>query len=291
MKKVAGEEFCLRHRNGAVSKLGRGENRIMSEIKEIRISEISVSELNVRKDLQAGIEDSTLDDLAKSIHEKGLLNPITVLYRNGKYELIVGQRRYLACQLLGWKTIPAIVRTDLKDVDAKILSLIENVHRADLHPLNKARAYQQIYEIYGTYTRVSKETGVSMTTVQRYLYILKLAPSIQKLLTTSDGPIGICTLSKLAELFPSFDDQEYVLLRIRGFKQQVQLEILKRSEGNIAKIDMLCEQALGGCFNIIICRGIDECPYIPDECLEEIKRLIAQTKLAAITIKPASKKG
>ena len=246
--------------------------------KEIPISEIIISKLNVRKNLQSGTEDSTLDDLAKSIFERGLINAITVLDKNEKYELIVGQRRYLACQLLGWKTIPAIVRTNLKDIDARILSLIENVHRADLHPTDKARAYQQIYETLGTYTRVSKETGVSTSTIKRYILLLKLAPSIQQFLTTSDGPAGICTLSKLAEMFPSFEDQEYVLERLHGFKQQVQLEILKRSQGDIGKIDMLCDQALGGCFNIFMCRGLDGCPLIPKQCLEEVKRTISEAK-------------
>ena len=90
-------------------------------------------------------------------------------------------------------------------------------------------------------------------------------------------------------MFPSFESQEDVLERIRGFKQQVQLEILKRSEGNIDQIDILCERALGGCFNVIICRGIDECPHIPKERLEDVKRLIAQIK-SPIAIKLTGKK-
>ena len=91
-------------------------------VKEIPLSEISLSQLNVRNDLQSGTEDSSLDDLARSIGEKGLLNPLTVRYKNGRYDLIVGKRRFLACQSLGWKNIPAIVRTDLQDADARILS-------------------------------------------------------------------------------------------------------------------------------------------------------------------------
>jgi ParB family chromosome partitioning protein len=181
----------------------------------------------------------------------------------------------MACQALGWKTVPAIIRTDLQDVDARILSLIENVHRADLHPMDKARAYRQIYETFGTYTKASEETGVSVPTVKRYLSLLQLAPSLQDQLTTRDGPAGICTLSKLAELFEDFEEQEYVLERIEGFTQQVQLEILIRSRGNIEKIDALCEQALGGCFSAVICKGLDNCPHIPEDCLEEVKRVIA----------------
>jgi ParB/RepB/Spo0J family partition protein len=250
-------------------------------ITEVPVSEISISELNVRNDPQSGTEDSNLDDLARSIRERGLLNPLTVLYKNGKYELIVGKRRFLACQSLGWKTVPAIVRIDLDDVDARILSLIENVHRADLHPLDKAKAYQQIYETFGTYSKVSEETGVSTPTVKRYLPLLQLARSIQEQLTTSDGHAGICTLSRLAELFQDFEDQEYVMQSIEGFTQQVQIEILNRSEGDIDRIDNLCEQAIGGCFKVFICKGLDGCPHIPQECIEDVKRIIASSKTIA----------
>jgi ParB family chromosome partitioning protein len=223
--------------------------------------------------------------LAKSIYENGLLNPIIVTEKNTKYHLIIGKRRYLACKLLGWDEIPSIIKNDISDIDARILSLIENVHRADLHPLDKARAYKKIHNHYSTYTRVSKETGVSISTIKRYLFLLKLNTSIQELLTTSDGPAGIVTLAKLAELFPSFEDQKYVLNRIKGFKQQVQLEILKQSRGDIDKIEELCDKAIDGCFNITICHGLDNCPYIPSQCLEEVKRMIRQTETIALTQK------
>jgi ParB family chromosome partitioning protein len=253
------------------------------KIKTISISKIILSKYNVRRNLKAGTEDSTIEDLAKSIYENGLLNPITVFEKNDKYQLIVGKRRYLACKMLGWDKIPSIIKNKISDIDARILSLIENVHRADLHPLDKANAYKQIHNHYSTYTRVSKETGVSTSTIKRYLYLLKLAQSIQELLTTSDGPAGIVTLAKLAELFPEFKDQEYVLDRIRGFKQQVQLEILKQSGGDVEKIDELCDKAIDGCFSIVICRGIDSCPYIPEECLDEVKRIISQSETVALT--------
>jgi len=241
---------------------------------EIPIDRITISEFNVRKNLEAGSEDANIEDLAKSINEQGLFNPIMVIKRQNKYELVAGQRRFIACQLLGWDTIPAVIRSDITDVDARIISLIENVHRADLHPLDKGKAYAQIYDVFRNYSRVSRETGVSIPTIKRYLMLLNLAPSIQELLTTSDGPAGICTLSLLADLFPDFTEQEYVLERIGKFKQQVQMEILKRSGGDISKIDTLVEQALGGCFSIFICKGLKSCPYIPTDCLEEVLLLI-----------------
>ena len=98
------------------------------EVKDIHLNLINVSSLNTRKDLGAGTEDTSLADLALSIKEKGLLNPITVFEReDGRYDLIIGQRRFLACKQLGLETIPAIVRGSMDDTDATILSLVENV--------------------------------------------------------------------------------------------------------------------------------------------------------------------
>ena len=244
------------------------------EVKDIRLSAIQLSEFNTRKDLDAGSEDAGLDDLANSIKEKGLLNPIIVRRNDdGTYSLIAGQRRFLACQKLGWETIPAIVREITDDTDATIISLIENVHRADMNPIDKARAYQKIYEKYNDYNKVARETGISVSTIRKYLTLLNLAPSIQEKLTTSEGPAGIETLSKLAETFTP-DEQEEVLDGIGGFKQQIQLEMIKRSGGDVDKLEELKEQALEGAFDTHLCRSIDKCPFIPEELIEPVKEAI-----------------
>jgi ParB family chromosome partitioning protein len=245
------------------------------EVKEISINLINVSSLNTRKDLGAGTEDTSFDDLASSIREKGLLSPITVFKRDdGTYDLIVGQRRFLACKQLGWETIPAIIRERMDDTDATILSLVENVHRADMSPIDKARAYKKIYQKYEGYDRVAKETGVSAATIRKYLTLLDLAPSIQDKLTTSEGPAGIGTLSKLAEKFKSPEEQEKVLEAIGGFKQDVQLEIIKQSDGNLDRIPKLKEEALQGAFDTYLCHGIKDCSFIPEMLREPIVQMI-----------------
>ena len=193
------------------------------EIREIRIDEIRVSDLNTRKDLDAGTEDAGLEDLANSIRESRLLSPITVRTRvDEMFDLIVGQRRFLACKTLGMKTIPAIIRDDLDDTDATIVSLVENVHRADMNPIDKSRAYKQIFERYSNYGEVAKQTGVSIPTLRKYMRLLDLAPSIQEKLSTAEGPAGVGYLSKLAETFAP-DQQEEALREIGGFKQTIQL--------------------------------------------------------------------
>lgn len=244
------------------------------EVKEIKLGDIIVSQFNTRKDLQAGTEDTSLDDLARSIKEKGLLNPIMVRKNvDGKFELVAGQRRYLACSKLGWKTIPAIIRDNLDDTDATIISLVENVHRADMNPIDKARAYQKIYERYHDYDKVAKETGVSIPTVKRYLTLLNLAPSIQEKLTTAEGFSGISALSKLAETFSSPQQQEEAINQIGAFKQSIQVEIIKRSGGDLDKLAELKAQAMEGAFDTKMCReGL--CFAMSDELKAEIKKLL-----------------
>jgi len=246
------------------------------ETKDIRLSSISISKSNTRKHIDSGTEDTSLDDLADSIKEKGLLSPIIVIANDdGTYCLIAGQRRFLACKKLGWDKIPAIIRKKTDDTDAVIISLIENVHRADMDPVDKARAYEKIYQKYSDYGKVAKETGISVQTIKKYMTLLNLAPSIQERITTSEGPAGIGTLSKIAETFKE-EDQEEALDKIGGFRQSIQLEILKRSSGDPEKLEQLRKEALEGAFDTKICRGIDECNFMPDELKPLIKKAIAE---------------
>jgi len=244
------------------------------EVKDVVLDDISVSSLNVRKDLEAGTEDAGIAELAESIRDKGLLSPVIVMENlRGTYDLIVGQRRFLACSRLGWKTIPAIVRKVGSDMEAVTLSLIEGIHRADYNPIDKARAYQQLYDKYGSDSAVAKEVNVGSQTVKRYRSLLKLAPSIQQKVTTSTGFTGVGMLSKLAETF-DLDEQEDVLDRISGFGQNIQVEILKGTGGDIDSLDDYVEMAHEGAFDIVTCHGLDECPYIPHELNGVIKQLL-----------------
>lgn len=243
------------------------------KVEEIRINKIDISSFNTRKNLDAGTEDTGLDDLTISIKEKGLLSPIMVMKSNsGDFELIAGQRRYLAFKKLGLETIPAIIREKLDDTDATILSLIENVHRADMSPIDKARAYSTIYNKYNDFGKTVRETGVSLSTIKKYLSLLNLTPSIQEKLTTAEGPAGIGTLSKLAQSFTQ-EDQEKAFEQMGGFKQTIQLEMLKQSEGSLEKLSDLKDLAMEGAFDTRICKeGL--CFSLPEKWKSEIYKLL-----------------
>lgn len=235
-----------------------------TKVQEIDINLIEISESNVRKDLGAGTEDSSLDDLARSIAEKGLLSPIIVRSKSdGKYELIAGQRRYLACKKLKWKTIPSIVRNDLRDDEVATISLIENVHRAELNPIDKANAFQKLLKRFGNdFKRVSKETGFSIPTIKRYISLLQLPTELQRKISTSEGPAKVQALSLLARTFKDKGEMLTVYGKISGFTQVVQTEIIKQSEGKISRIDELVEMAKEGIFKTHLCKGVGDCAFV-----------------------------
>lgn len=235
-----------------------------TRLADLPLGVLFVSSLNTRRDLIAGQEDSGIDDLAASIREKGLLQPITVRPEaGGRYEVIVGQRRFLACQKVGHDPISCVIRDDVNDADAVTISLVENVHRADMNPLDKARALKALYERYGSYSRVAKETSWSESTIRRYLSLLDLPEEIQEKIGTSQGPAGVGALSRLACTFCDEEAAE-VYEKISGFKQSIQEEILKRSGGDIRKIGTLVSEAMEGAFEVRMCGGRFKCEIIKD---------------------------
>lgn len=253
------------------------------DLKELPIEQIVVSEFNTRKDLAAGTEHSSIEDLANSIREKGLLSPIMVrVAPDGKYELIAGQRRLEACKRIGMSTIKAFVRPNTDDADATAISLIENVHRAEMNPMDKARALAALGQRYsGDVPRVSKATGIGAQTVRKYLALLALPETIQAKVSTMDGPAKVDTLSALAR---TFDDPEQMLEaydKIANFKQETQKQILKASEGDISRIDELVIRAQEGDFNTKFCRGVAGklmCDYVPEELVPKVMEMWEQWK-------------
>ena len=244
------------------------------DVRNIPLESIRVSRFNTRKDLDDGAVDTDMGSLADSIREKGLLNPVTVRETSpGKYELVAGQRRFMACRSLGRDSIPAIVAAGMSDADAVVVSLIENVQRADMNPMDKARAYDQIMKSRGDHAAVAKETGVSVATIRRYLNMLDLAPALQERVTSADGTVGVGAMSSLAKSFEP-GDQEDAYGQISGFKQAIQEQIIKKSGGDIKSIPELAEQAREGAFDVRTCReGL--CFDMPDEMKAEVKRMLA----------------
>lgn len=129
--------------------------------------------------------DSSIEELSASIKERGVLEPIVVRPKDGKYEIIMGERRYRASRLAGLTEIPAIVR-EASDEDAAADALLENFQREDLNPVDRARAISGLLN-FMTWERCAKTLGVSESTLRRHLELLELPNAVQKALVESWG--------------------------------------------------------------------------------------------------------
>ncbi|MGA8462801.1 MAG: ParB/RepB/Spo0J family partition protein, partial [Trebonia sp.] len=126
-------------------------------------------------------DDDALDELAASITEVGLLQPVVVRSLGGsRYELIMGERRWRASQRAGLDFIPAIVRATHDD-DMLRDALMENLHRQQLDPLEEAAAYQQLLDDFGaTHEQLAQKVGRSRPHISNTLRLLNLPPAVQK---------------------------------------------------------------------------------------------------------------
>ena len=127
-------------------------------------------------------DEKALKELAVSIKEHGVIQPIIVRNVNGKYEIIAGERRYKASALAGLTKIPAIVR-DLDDKESSKVAMLENLQRKNLNPVEEARTYQKILEIDEmTQEELARTMGKSQAAVSNKLRLLSLPEEIQDLL-------------------------------------------------------------------------------------------------------------
>lgn len=140
--------------------------------------------------------EAELRELAASMAEHGLLQPIAVRpMADGSYQVIAGERRYRAAGLLGWERIPALVRGDVEECDVAVLAVMENCARANMRPLETARAFAALLEAHVDWTpsEVARRTGKSAQTVAKYLALLDCTPLVQMALDSGSLAWDLCT--------------------------------------------------------------------------------------------------
>lgn len=127
---------------------------------------------------RATFEDSTLAELANSIRENGLLQPIVVRTAGGIFEVVAGERRLRAVKSLGWERVPVVSR-QLSDEQMLVVALVENLQRENLSALEEARGYQQLIDRFGlTQEEVGRHVGRERSTVSNSLRLLALPESV-----------------------------------------------------------------------------------------------------------------
>ena len=244
---------------------------------DIPVDAIEVSDFNTRKNIADGQHDSTIRDLAASIEQQGLINPIQVLRRpDGTYALIAGQRRLLAFRELGRKTIPAFVLEELSPASATALSLTENFHRADMNPIDKAQGFRQLVDAYGSIPAAAKATGASQSTVRRYIRLLNLAPELRDQLASGEAR-STEVLSQLANRVPDPAAQVEAWDKVKGFSPGEQQAMIKELQPDLSNLPTLRDQALEGAFATRIIRNCPyDCPTIPDSLKQQVADLIGR---------------
>jgi ParB family chromosome partitioning protein len=178
-----------------------------------RFAEIEVEAIspNARQPRQV-FDEEALEELKISIQEVGFLQPIVVReVGGGAYELVVGERRWRAAQALGLEAIPAIVRETRDDAMLRD-ALLENIHRANLNPLEEAAAYQQLLEEFGaTHEELARRIGRSRPQISNTIRLLSLPGGVQK--RVAAGVLSAGHARALLSLEES-DQQEVLATRI-----------------------------------------------------------------------------
>ena len=146
-------------------------------LKNLKITDVEPNREQPRKNFN----QEALEELAESIKEYGLIQPIVVTEKDGYYCIIAGERRWRACKLAGLKEIPAIVRED-DEKKNKEIALIENIQREDLNPFEKAVGIKNLMESYNlTQEEVAKKLGKGRSTIANMIRVLNLEPRVLEL--------------------------------------------------------------------------------------------------------------
>ena len=157
--------------------------------------------------------ETSLQELAQSIKERGVLEPIVVRPQDGQYQIVMGERRYRAAKLAGLTEIPAVVR-ETSDEDMACDSLLENFQREDLNPVDRAKAIEGLLE-FMTWDQCAKALGVSESTLRRYLELLELPAQVQRALVESWDKATSGTFTEAhARLLKSLNDDLPTQLRV-----------------------------------------------------------------------------
>lgn len=154
----------------------KNADKVVGNIIELDIDSIEINPFQPR----SNFNEESLQELASSIKELGLIQPITVRKLDfNKYQLISGERRLRASKLVGLNTVPAYIRI-ANDNESLIMALVENIQRHDLDPIEIALSYQRLIdEIQLTQEQMSERVGKKRSTIANYLRLLKLDPIIQ----------------------------------------------------------------------------------------------------------------
>lgn len=158
--------------------LGLSDRSGQEEVRQIQVKDVLPSPYQPR----SVFDDERINELCQTIKTHGVIQPIVVRVRNGKYEIIAGERRWRAVSKLGMETIPAIVR-EINDSQAASMALIENLQREGLTALEEAIAYQKLIDLHDlTQESLAQRLGKSQSTIANKIRLLQLGEQVKNAL-------------------------------------------------------------------------------------------------------------
>ena len=221
--------------------LGRGLSSLIGENKvEVQKNQLSVSDLIPNKyQPRKNFDEANLEDLTNSIKERGMIQPIIVRKSNNdnsKFEIIAGERRWLAAQRAGIHNVPVVI-TEANDLKSLEFAIVENVQRHDLNPLEEAQGYKRLIDEFSyDQEKVSKFIGKSRSYISNSLRILTLPNEVIKLVESNKLSSGH------AKILVGLDNASFVAnkiienrLSVRQAENFVQLFKKKRQKSKITK--------------------------------------------------------
>ena len=221
--------------------LGRGLSSLIGETKvEPQKNQVSISDLVPNKYQPRKIfDEASLEDLTNSIKERGMIQPIIVRNSNNdrsKFEIIAGERRWLAAQKAGLHNVPVVI-TEADDLKSLEFAIVENVQRHDLNPLEEAQGYKKLIDEFSyDQEKVSKFIGKSRSYIANSLRILTLPDDVIKLIESQHITAGH------AKILVGLDNASFVAnkivekkLSVRQAETFVQLFKKKRKKSKISK--------------------------------------------------------
>jgi len=219
--------------------LGRGLSSLIGETKvEPQKNQLSISDLSPNKYQPRKIfDEANLQDLTNSIKERGMIQPIVVRKSNdqkSKFEIIAGERRWLAAQRAGLHTVPVVI-TEADDLKSLEFAIVENVQRNDLNPLEEAQGYKRLIDEFSyDQDKVSKFIGKSRSHITNSLRLLTLPNDVIKLIETQKLTAGH------AKVLVGLENASFVAAKI------VEKKLSVRQAENFVKIFKIKKQRSSG---------------------------------------------
>ena len=219
--------------------LGRGLSSLIGETKvEIQKNQLPISDLVPNKYQPRKIfDENNLNDLTNSIKERGMIQPIVVrksVNDDSKFEIIAGERRWLAAQRAGLHNVPVVV-TEADDLKSLEFAIVENVQRHDLNPLEEAQGYKRLIDDFAyDQEKVSKFIGKSRSHIANSLRLLSLPDEVIKLIELQKISAGHAKILVGLEN-ASFVDNKIIEKKLSVRQAESFVKILKNSKKQISK--------------------------------------------------------